>query len=175
MSVRSVVVFLAAALGCHAAPDAVRTDVRAYLARTRAWAPVDAEAARTIKRILDTQFVDEAEVRRQIADNRPRVVAHLAQLREYRPRSEDVRRVHQRYVAAWDRLLGAYDAIEQGFSTGDYTKLAQGREGMTAWEDGIVRVADELRQLADHYGIDPGAAIESRALAPPGHDSTQST
>jgi hypothetical protein len=170
-----IVVLALAILGCQATPAVVRTDLRAYLARSRAWAPVEAEAARTIKRILDTQFVDEAEVRRQIADNRPRVVAHLAELREYQPRSEDVRRVHREYVAAWDRLLAAYDAIDDGFSSGDYTKLARGREGMMAWQQAIVRVADELRQLADHYGIDPGVAIESRGPAPSGHDSTHRT
>src|SRR5439155_1182079 len=87
------------------------------------WAPVEAETERTIERILGTQFVDEAEVRRQIRDDRPRALAHLERVRAYAPRSRDVQHIHARYVSAWEELLGGYDAIEQGFTSGDYTKL----------------------------------------------------
>jgi hypothetical protein len=155
------VVCLAAA--CHTSPAATRTDLRAYLARAKSWAPVEAEAARTIDRILRTQFVDEAEVRRQIADSRPRVLAHLQQVRSYKPQSKDVAEIHERYVKAWERLLAGYDAIEEGFSTGDYTKLARGREAMEAWRAEIVTVADDLRELMQHFGVEPTTPVESRA------------
>ena len=147
---------------CQTSPTATRTDLRAYLTRTKSWAPVEAEAARTIGRILKTQFVDEAEVRRQIADSRPRLLAHLESLRAYTPHSKEVARIHARYVIAWERLLGGYDAIEEGFTTGDYTKLAHGREAMEAWRAEIVGVADDLRDLMEHFGIESTGAVESR-------------
>ena len=149
--------------GCQASPNETRIDLRAYLARTKSWAPVDAEAARTIDRILRTQFVDEAEVRRQISDSRPRLLAHLEHLRAYAPHSRDVTQIHTRYVAAWEHLLSGYQAIEDGFSSGDYTKLAHGREAMEAWREEIVIVADELRELMEHFGVEATGAVESRA------------
>src|SRR5207247_56994 len=91
--------------GCGVSPDTTQVELRAYLARTRSWAPVEAEANRTIKRILATQFVDEAEIRRQIADSRPRILTHLEHLRGYAPRSKDIARIHARYLAAWETLL----------------------------------------------------------------------
>jgi hypothetical protein len=171
----ALAVLVGALIACQTPPQVIRTDVQAYLMRSRAWAPVEADAARTIKRIMDTQFVDEPEIHRQIAESRPRVLAHTAALRDYHPRSDEVRRVHRHYMTAWDRLLAAYDAIEDGFTSGDYRKLARGREDMVAWQDGIVRVADELRTLADHYGIDARGAVESRVPATVGQLSTQST
>jgi len=173
--VRVAAVCLLVVTGCRGEADEARTDLRAYLAHTKSWAPVDAEAARTIDRILKTQFVDEAEVRRQIADSRPRLLAHLEGLRAYSPRSKDVARIHARYVAAWERLLAGYAAIEEGFSTGDYTKLARGREAMEAWREDIVTVADELRELMEHFGVDGSGAVESRTRERDSQRSTQST
>jgi hypothetical protein len=161
----AALVLLSFAIACQTSPTATRTDLRAYLSRTKSWAPVEAEAARTIGRILKTQFVDEAEVRRQIADSRPRVLTHLESLRAYTPHSKDVARIHARYVAAWERLLGGYDAIEEGFSTGDYTKLARGREAMEAWRTEIVGVAGDLRELMEHFGVESTGAVESRVPA----------
>jgi hypothetical protein len=156
-------ILLALLLACRASATATRSDVRAYLARTKLWAPIEAETARAIERILKTQFVDEGEVRRQIADSRPRLLAHLERLRAYAPHSHDVARIHARYVAAWERLLGGYDAIEDGFSSGDYTKLARGREAMEAWRESIVGVARDLRELTQHFGIEASGTLESRA------------
>ena len=174
------VAWIAAALvpvltACQTAPSETRTDLRAYLARTKSWAPIDAETARTIDRILKTQFVDEAEVRRQIADSRPRLLSHLERLRAYAPRSKDVSRIHARYVAAWERLLAGYQAIEDGFSSGDYTKLARGREAMEGWREDIVIVADDLRTLMEHFGVETTGAIESRVRARDSQRSMQST
>jgi len=172
-----VAVAVGCVLGCRTAPPAeTRIDLRAYLARTRAWAPVESEAAHTIERIMKTQFVDEAEVLRQIADSKPRVLAHLQTLRSYTPHSKEVATVHAHYVAAWERLLAGYEAIEQGFASGDYTKLARGREAMEAWRAGIVDVAQELRELMQHFDVDASGPVESRArdgVVP--QRSTQST
>ena len=173
---RFVVVIAAAVLGCTSSPPAAtRIDLRAYLARTQSWAPAESEAARTIERILKTQFVDEAEVLRQIADSKPRVIAHLEALRSYRPQSKEVAAVHAHYVAAWERLLAGYDAIEAGFASGDYTNLARGREGMEAWREGIVAVARELRELMEHYDVDASRPVESRARDGAPQPSTQRT
>ena len=98
---------------------------------------------------------------RQIADSRPRVERHLGQVREFKPRSDDVERIHREYVSAWERLLAGYDAIEAGFASGDYTKLAKGREGLEAWRGGIVWVADELRDLAAQMNVDPSTGSAS--------------
>jgi hypothetical protein len=151
------------AWGCHAASDDVRADVRAYLQRMSGWAPIQAETARTLERILATEFVDEAEVGHQIADSRPRVVAHLQQVRAYVPRTDPVRRIHEAYIQAWERLLTGYDALEKGFATGEYSNLARGREAMTAWRDGMVGVARDLSELARRLGVDLEGAAETSA------------
>jgi len=159
MSLVRWAVLLALALGCQSPPPATRSDLQAYLARSKGWAPREAEAARTVERILATEFVDEAEVLRQIADSRPRLLAHLERVRAYTPQSEDVLPIHRRYVGAWQRLLAAYDAIEEGFSSGDYAKLARGREHMAEWKNGILGVAQDIRQLMQHCGIEPETSL----------------
>src|SRR5262245_15430950 len=141
MGVRLVVLSLVLALGCHEAPGRTRTELTMYLDRARTWAPVEAETARIIERILATQFVDEAEVQRQIAESRPRVLAHLERVRAYHPGVASVERIHARYTAAWQTLVAGFDVIQEGFSSGDYAKLARGREAMMAWRRSILEVA----------------------------------
>ena len=155
------------AVACAGAPAGIGPEVDAYLRRADGWAPVEAETAQTIERILRTQFVDEAEVRRQIADNRPRILAHLEHIRGYTPRTPAIARIHARYREAWERLLAGYEAIEQGFTNGDYTQLARGREAMGAWRDGLVDTAAELRELRQRAGPDASGATESRAAPAP--------
>ena len=55
----------------------------------------------------------------------------------------------------------AHPAIEKGFASGDYTKLAAGREGLEAWRGGIVWVADELRDLSQQLNLDPRGGTAS--------------
>lgn len=157
---RTLLLF-AVVTGCSAPPGAVRTDVDAYYQRMKTWAPVEAETERTITRIFRTQFVDEAEVRRQIADDRPRILAHLERARGYAPRSELVKDVHARYLEAWKSLLTGYDAVERGFDTGDYTNLARGRKAMEAWRQDLADVARALRELMDRFDVEPGRTVES--------------
>jgi hypothetical protein len=154
-------VTLLSAVACGAPPTAVRTDVLAYLQRSKAWAPIEAETARTIDRILKTHFVDDAEIHRLIADDRPRVLSHVETVRAYRPGTRAVAQVHEQYLAAWSTLLLGYDAIEEGFRTGDYAHLARGREAMLQWRRQIVHVADQLRSMTDHFGIDPSEAAHA--------------
>ena len=158
---RACPVVLAALLayGCGVTPGAERADAQAYLDRAKAWAPVEAETARALERILATEFVDEAEVRHQINDNRPRALAHLERIRAYTPRTETLRRIHQIYIDAWQALLEGYDAIELGFNSGDYTKLAAGREGLARWKEGLVRAARELRELSQRLGLSTERAM----------------
>ena len=158
---RWLLLALVAVWACGSSTGEVRIDVLGYLERAKAWAPIESETKATIDRIFRTQFVDEAEVNRQIADSRPRVERHLGQVREYKPRSDEVERIHREYVRAWEKLLAGYDAIETGFASGDYTKLAAGREGLDAWRGGIVWVADELRDLAHQLNVDPAAGTAS--------------
>jgi hypothetical protein len=148
-------------VACQSPPGATRTELAAYLERSRSWAPVEAETAKTIERILRTEFVDEAEVHRQIADSRPRLLAHLARVRAYSPHVDALRRLHERYVTAWQDLLAGYDAIDDGFASGDYTKLARGREAMGRWRDALVGVAADLRGLQQRFTRDAGGATES--------------
>ena len=146
---------------CGSSTTGTRNDVRAYLQRAAGWAPVEAETARTLDRILATEFVDEAEVRHQIADSRPRILAHLERVRSVPPPSGRLATINEKYVNAWQQLLAGYGQIEEGFSSGDYTKLARGREAMAAWRDGLVIVARELRQLASEVGVEPAPLTQS--------------
>ena len=168
-------VLVIASIACGTPQSAVRIETQAYLERSKSWAPIEAETARTIERIFDTQFVDEAEVLRQIADSRPRVVAHLAALRAYQPRSEDIAGIHARYVAGWEKLLAGYDAIEKGFATGEYMNLARGREDLTEWGNTILAVAQELGDLMRHFGLEASGTVESRALDDEPHPSMHRT
>ncbi len=161
MSRLALVVLAVVPLGCGAPPSTARVDLLAYLQRSKTWAPVEAETAQTIERILRTEFVDEAEVQRQIVDSRPRILGHLERVRAYNPRSDAVEQVHTRYISAWQELISGYDAIEAGFASGDYTKLARGREAMARWREEIIRVAADLRALAQHLGVDPADAAQS--------------
>jgi hypothetical protein len=146
------VVLLAA---CATPPAALRADTLAYLQKMSSWAPTEAETARSLERILATEFVDQAEVLRQISDNTPRVRRQLAEAEAYQPRTSEVRRIHEIYVSSWRTLLEAYSDITAGFESGDQTKLAEGRDGMARWRDAIVRVASALRDLRDRTGADP--------------------
>jgi hypothetical protein len=148
-----LVLLAVVALGCGAPPGTERADLQAYLDRTKGWAPVEAETARTLERILATEFVDEAEVRHQIEDSRPRILTHLERVRAYTPRSAAVQRIHETYIKAWQSLLEGYDAIVAGFTSGDYTRLAAGREDMARWKEGIVRAARDLRELSQRLGV----------------------
>ena len=104
---------------CSTPPAAVRADTLAYLQKMNSWAPVEAETARTLERIMATQFVDEAEVLRQISESRPRVQRHLDAATAYEPRTADVRRIHATYIKAWRTLLDGYASITTGFEHGD--------------------------------------------------------
>ena len=141
---------------CATPPAALRADTLAYLQKMSSWAPTEAETARTLERILATEFVDQAEVLRQISDNTPRVRRQLAEAQAYQPRTSEVRQIHDIYVSSWRTLLEAYADITAGFASGDQTKLAEGRDAMARWRDAIVRVASELRDLRDRTGADPG-------------------
>jgi hypothetical protein len=149
---------LVVALACSAPPGELKLDTEAYLARMSSWAPVEAETNRTLERILVTQFVDESEVRRQIADSRPRILAHLERIRAYAPRTDAVRRIHMAYVAAWERLLSGYDAIESGFESGDNSRLARGRQAIEGWQAAIIAVARDLSELTRRVGASPERA-----------------
>lgn len=149
------------AMACSPSDTSVAADVQAYLGQAQGWAAVEAEAARTLERILATQFVDEAEVRRQITDARPRIASHLERVRVYAPRTAAVAAVHARYVVAWEDLLEAFADIERGFDSGDYTLLARGREGMARWKEGVMTVARDLRGLVDQYDVDTSAPVQS--------------
>jgi hypothetical protein len=155
------VLLLGIAVACSPSDTSVKADVQSYLSRAQTWATVEAEAARTIERILATQFVDEAEVRRQIADARPRIAAHLEHVRAYTPRTSAVEPIHRRYVGAWEDLLKAFADIERGFDSGDYTLLARGREGMAHWKEGVLAVARDLRRLVEEHDVERTPAVPS--------------
>ena len=147
--------------GCGSSSSEARNDVRAYLQKTAGWAPIESETARVLERILATQFVDEPEVLHQIQESRPRILTHLQVVRALAPKDPRVQKINRAYVSAWEGLLAGYAAIEEGFSSGDYTKLARGREAMAAWRDGILDVARELRDLASEVGVEPTALTPS--------------
>ena len=149
----AAVPFAASTMACRKSASTVAADVRGYLAQVQQWATIEAETNRTISRVLHTQFVDEGEVRHEIADNRPDILDHLDRIRAYTPRTSSLQKLHQRYIAAWEHLLGAYAAIEAGFASGDYSNLARGRKALLRWRDAMREIAKDLRTLADDAGV----------------------
>ena len=156
VTISSVAILLALGLtlpACSPDTQALRADLTLYLQRANDWAPTEAETARTIDRILATQFVDEAEVRRQVGADAARVAGHLTRIQAVHPASPEVRDVHERYVSAWRRLDGGYVSLIRGLDTGNVPDIARGRRGLEEWRDGIVGVARELRRLRDDAGL----------------------
>ena len=144
--------FIALAPSCSSPPAALRADVEAYLRRVNDWAPTEAETARTIDRILATQFVDEAEVRRQVTADAPRAKQQVDRLSAYQPRTPDVRDIHQRYVEAWRDLVTGYANIEAGIDAADAAKLSAGRRALEHWRSAVVETASSLRDLLQRTG-----------------------
>jgi hypothetical protein len=134
---------------CAAPPPVDQEDLRRYLLQAAAWAPQEAEVARAIGRVLETEFVDEAEVRRQLAESLPRVEAQLAVIEAYAPATIRLQSIHSRYVHAWRELQGAYAKIVRGFDTQDPAALAAGRGALLAWRQAIPAAARQLRELTD--------------------------
>jgi hypothetical protein len=124
-------------------------DLARYLAQAVAWAPQEAEVARAIGRVLETEFVDEAEVRRQLAESLPRVDAQLAAIEAYTPATRRLRSIHDRYAHAWRELRAAYAEIVRGFDTQNSAALAAGRRALVAWRQAIPATARQLRELTD--------------------------
>jgi hypothetical protein len=143
---------MAAACG---APSGLRADTRAYIDKMSSWAPIEAETARALDRILATQFVDHAEVLRQIADSAPRVRRHLQEIEQYTPRTPEVQLIHANYTNAWRGLLQGYGSIEAGLDDADQARLAAGRQALLGWRASILTVARQLRQLSAQLELEP--------------------
>lgn len=150
-------VALSLALASCTTPSALRTDTEAYINTMATWAPVEAETARTLERILATQFVEPAEVLRQIGESSPRIERHLDEIRQYHPRTPELRRIHEVYAGAWRTLLDGYASIDLGLATNNQKLLAAGRQSLLRWRTAILEVARELRDLSDRLGL-PAAA-----------------
>jgi len=138
---------------CTQNPAADRLALEEYLLKLKTWSHVEAEAAGAIERIIATQFVDDDEVHRQIAESRPRVRSHLLDVQAYVPRSDAVRGVHAQYTLAWRRLMVAYDRIERGLAEGRQDEVAAGRSGLVSWRRDLRRMADNLRPLMERYDL----------------------
>jgi hypothetical protein len=132
--------------------ERLAADVGRYLRAMQGWAPVEVETGGTIKRILATQFVDDAEVMRQLAESRPRIERHLHELRAYHPDTPAVRTVHQEYIESWVALLRGYADLEHGLEDVDAAEIAKGRDALLAWRRHLREVAADLRALADETG-----------------------
>jgi hypothetical protein len=140
---------LALVLSSCAAPSAPvsRRDVGRYLHELDAWAPQEAEVGRAVTRILATEFADEAEVRRQIAESLPRVEQQLARMRGYDPSGPELRAIHASYVEAWATLQRGYADITSGFDSRDQELLGRGRRALLAWRRALPATARRLRAL----------------------------
>ena len=138
---------------CTAPSPTLRADTQAYLAKMAAWAPIEAETARTLDRIIATQFVDHAEVLRQLADSSLRVQRHLAEVEQYHPRTPEVRRIHETYLDGWHSLLEGYASIEAGLLGGDQASLSRGRKALLQWRQSIVLVARMLGAISNETNL----------------------
>jgi hypothetical protein len=139
---------LAAACSPPPQPTGPR-DVARYLQQLSNWAPQEAEVARAVRRILDTEFVDDGEVRRQVAESLPRLEAQLAIMGAYEARGDDLQAVHRAYVGAWAALRQGYADIMVGLDTGDQAALGRGRRALLAWREALPATAKRIRNLAD--------------------------
>jgi hypothetical protein len=155
ISLLAVGTLLAAACGTA---SGLRADAQAYIEKMSSWAPVEAETARALDRILATQFVDHAEVLRQIADSTPRVQRHLQDIEQYTPRTSEVQLIHETYTNAWRDLLQGYASIEGGLDGGNQARLAAGRQALLRWRASILTVARQLRQLSERLDLEPSTA-----------------
>jgi hypothetical protein len=144
-----VLAVLALAATSCSAPSTPTTnrDVARYLQQLQVWAPQEAEVGRAVARILATEFADEAEVRRQIAESLPRVEQQLALMRAYHPTGTELQAVHASYVEAWASLRRGYADITTGFDSGDPNVLGRGRRALLAWRAALPAVASRLRSL----------------------------
>lgn len=139
---------------CGPSRGDVREDLEAYLAHAKEWAPTEAETARTVQRILATQFVDDDEIRRQIAADAPRASTHLALIETVHPRTDPVREIHAAYVAAWRELVAAYRDIVDGLEKNDASLISHGRRALDGWRTTILATAQRLRTLASGADVD---------------------
>jgi hypothetical protein len=153
---------------CTSPSPTLRADTKAYLAKMASWAPIEAETARTLDRIIATQFVDQAEVLRQLADSAPRVQHHLVEVEQYHPRTPEIRRIHEAYIDGWRDLLQGYAFIEGGLLGGDQARLSRGRESLLHWRQSIVLVARSLGGLSD----EPGGGADPAPARPSGQGRT---
>lgn len=154
----AILLVTTASSGCHPTRSGVQADLGAYIAKLGQWQPVEAASSSAIARILRTQFVDEAEVRRQIGEDAPRVQAHLKDVRAYEPATRDVRAIHARYVSAWVTLRKGYGDLLRGLDTGDASSLAAGRSALEEWRRLILETAADVRRLSGGQtaGMPPG-------------------
>jgi len=125
-----------------------RHELSAYMEQLGQWAPQEAEVGRAVQRVLDTEFADEAEVRRQIAESVPRVDAQVALLRAYQPSSRALKDVHAGYVRAWETLRAGYADIVEGLDRADQATLGRGRQELLAWRRALPDTATRLREIA---------------------------
>jgi hypothetical protein len=139
---------LAGACAPPPAPTSQR-DVDGYLQKVAEWAPQEAEVARAVRRILETQFVDEAEVRRQIAESLPRLERQVAAMRAYQPHGVELEEVHQDYLRSWQALRAGYADVAAGLDTGDQAALGRGRRALVAWRESLPATASRLRELSE--------------------------
>lgn len=146
-----------AVAACNAPSTRVsQRDLSAYMSQLAQWAPQEAEVGRAVRRILETQFVDEVEVRRQIAESTPRVDAQLDRLRAYQPRSKELQDVHRAYLRAWEGLRTGYSDILLGFDQQSQAALGRGRAALLAWREALPETARRLREIRDALGAAPG-------------------
>lgn len=150
---RTLLAGLLLAPACESGTTMLRADTTAYLEKMAAWSSVEAETARALDRIIVTNFVDEPEVLRQIADSSPRVRRHLAEAEGFRPRTAEIRRIHDVYLAAWRGLIQGFSSIEEGFAVADQARLSAGRDALFRWRQSIRRVAQDLRDTSERLAL----------------------
>ena len=143
----ALVVVMAGISGCGGGRGSSQDELAAYLHDAEAWAPIEAETHRTIKRILQTQFVDEALVRQEVASALTRIDGHLVRIESIHPRDPQLYAIHAAYNRAWIDLRDGLRLLPEGFDQNDYAKLAAGRKALERWQAAIVAVADQLSSI----------------------------
>jgi hypothetical protein len=153
---------LAACESSRGPRPALELDVAQYLARVKQWAPAEREASLAINEIFRSHFVDVDAVMSVTHRMLPSVDEHVAAIGGYAPRTPEIVKIHERYTRAWRRLREGLQQIDDGMKKDDAMLLAEGRRRLEAWSEDMVRVAAELRELADAVGISKTSSADVR-------------
>jgi hypothetical protein len=120
------------------------SDLRAYLKQLEAWEGIEKDVFGTLAEVERTYYVDDDFVIRRFRAALPKVRTHIGELEQYRPGTEDVQILHERYVQGWRDLEGGFRAVIAAMEAKDYVRLASAKNEV---EGGRRKMLGAFREL----------------------------